>query len=851
MKKIVVLLLALTFVLSSCFSGNSLKKDEKQSVSQSEDKKDITSSSENSTEKSLDEVQLKDLKDKELVKAVFEVREDSPKNSYMLKYTAGVMEGGAYTTIVYKDGDKFRADNIDEAGFYEINVYDPVKKYRYKWDYAEMSSPDEGEVDKYSGRIYAANSIKEEDIVQIPSITEYSKDDFSDLKSAKMEELDGQEVLYMEVSIGGSDKKIDKIWYSLEKDFILKLISTDEQGNDRGVLIVHELEIGGNYLDKMTIPEDVVFINTTLKDKELIEHVYDKRPDNSDRSYRVDFKFFVKDSESGSTTIYKNGDGILKKSTDVAGIYHKLYLNSSDESYLWYEGSNSGSKTQAGYRDRIGYPLILENYADDNFSRITKANIIEENARELLYFEAEPIDGNLYKEQVWYSIEEGFIIRNNEIYDGEIRSNIELKILEFDGDYTDLIRLPDGVEFEEDNPFVALAKRVYKNRLMNPNRSFAFDYQIKYEDESDKNSKGYLYYDKGKIRTEKFSDNVIDVSLYLKDYSKLYKWSMGNFDESGGDAVNIEDSGSILKLDEVNLSKIIGMPDFDELAKNDFEGLLVAEMINFRDEEVLYMEFTNRDDNSLRDMIWYSPEKDLILQAATVYQTGAGLYFAEVYNETFDGDYTDIMRVPDDVSFSRSQGASLNEPKNLARKTYREMNKEQPFRVSLTGIGLYIGQRDKSKFVIARDINNKYLEKSKVGGTGKSFLLSKALDKVQYSWATVPNAPEATRVQGKINLSKSFPVEMMSIFENNDFADLKVCEKRNYKGQGVIYFESVRGKEVNKMWFSLKDSMPLEVKTIVADRLTRHLVTDSYEVGGDYSEYFKVPDVKFTQTISR
>lgn len=847
MKKIIVLLLALTLVLSSCFFGNSSKKEkeEETSTSQSVDKE----SKETSSEKSSEELSFDDLKDKELVKAVFEAREDSSSRSYKVQYMSGVMEGGAISSLAYKQGNDIRVDDIDEAGFYNINIYKVDKGLRYNWLIPNVDNLDWNESGLKVGRIYKIDSIDEHEILSIPFIEKYAKDDFAKLKNAKMDLLDGKKVLYMEFATKGSDKKLEKLWYSIDDDFVVKFISTDAQGKDYAILEVQELTIGGNYSEQFKVPfDEVPFINTTLKGKELFKSVYEARPDNTNRSYMLHVQMSVKDSEGSFPIIYKAEGGVLTKNRDYGGNYYKLYLESADEVYTWYEGSKKGTKEQAEDRDKKGYAFDLEDYAGSNFSRITKAKLLEEDGNEILYFEANPKDGAPYKENVWYSITQDLIIKRNEVSDGENMSESVVKEMDLHSDYSDEMVLPDGVDFEEEDPYLALVRRVYNNRRANHNRSFDFDYEIKYEDGNGSNSKGHLFYENGNIRTEEEGENIHEVNLYLKDAKKLYAWEMGNFDESGGEALNIEDSGAVTEINNVNFSQIVGMPDFDELARNDFAGLKVAEMINFRDEEVLYMEFENSADNSLKDMIWYSPKKDLMLQMVTVYPTGASVYYAQVFNESFSNGISEFMKVPEDVNFSSNQGTSSSKPKTLAKKIFREMNKEQSFKISLTGVGLYAGQNDKSKFLIARDANNKYIEKQIVGEEGKVFLLSKVLDKVRYSWATIANAPEAVRYQGTVKLSKGYPVEMMLLFANNDFADLSICRKEEYKGQEVAYFESRSGEKISKMWFSTKDSMPLEIKIVSGDKINRHLVTDSYEVGGDYSKYFVVPDVEFTQS---
>ncbi len=260
MKKIIVLILSLSLILSGCSSTTNDKKEEKKDKSVQEEKKEEKKEikkEKKETEKVKEEKKdaenakfNKNLTGKELLKDYFaKNREDHYNRSYR-------------ATVYMKTKDreyKFKViKNKKDAYFEDVEGGNKIVFVNSKDGYIYSYKKGEKEGIKYkSYGIYDAILVGL-DLGREEGGTK--KDEFANVLNASIKEYNGEEVLYMELSGSNTEgaRYLTKVWYSISKRLLIKR-SMEIDGKFFSEEKITDIEVDKDFSDLVKVPNDIKF----------------------------------------------------------------------------------------------------------------------------------------------------------------------------------------------------------------------------------------------------------------------------------------------------------------------------------------------------------------------------------------------------------------------------------------------------------------------------------------------------------------------------------------------------------------------------------------------------------------
>ncbi len=291
MKKLLVVLLSLMLVLTAC--GEKDKKSEDQS-----------SSSETTTEANVensDSVKTtkvdKSLKDEELLKSILSNGNfEAPENYYMVMEVTMPMPANFGQDMAKIEELQKRIEEGDMSAMEELGGMDFSEEEDNSVELANQTFTTT--MCHYNGDVLSENNTLGENRITIfkkdnntyyeyvegetegkkyatmepmmdmstkwtfDEVEDSEDDEFEGLIKAEMQTLDGEEVIYMEYDgLDEEDNKvIDKIWFSMDKKFPVKIESVKEDGSVSHSFKALELEVDKNFSKYVEVPKNIEFV---------------------------------------------------------------------------------------------------------------------------------------------------------------------------------------------------------------------------------------------------------------------------------------------------------------------------------------------------------------------------------------------------------------------------------------------------------------------------------------------------------------------------------------------------------------------------------------------------------------
>ncbi len=167
-------------------------------------------------------------------------------------------------------------------------------------------------------------------------------------------------------------------------------------------------------------------------------------------SMKVKFKmtaYDVQDELSEMVYVLDEHGNVMVSSSLYGANMTEWYFAEEDMWYTYFEGDDYGTKWQ----DDTGYGRDLDEeltFDGDTWGDMDSATIEEFEGQEAIHV-VEKYD--VYRSDMWVSTETGMIIKLVEVdSDDNVTYMIESTEVDVNGDYSDMMVLPDGVEFQED-----------------------------------------------------------------------------------------------------------------------------------------------------------------------------------------------------------------------------------------------------------------------------------------------------------------------------------------------------------------------------------------------------------------
>ncbi len=663
MKKILVLMLVLSFALSSCIpspkiDGIKKKLEEKADEKVDEIVKSIENEIDNTTLGEMEKVEgstgaeettsaerNSELKDAKLVRSIDNARVVDPSRSYKLVYARGVKNGGASTTILYHQDKNFYRDWIDEASFHNITLFRLDKNKQYSWNLDSDSKPVKSE--GLFSKVEKLKISEYDKLPEIPDFAEYSNEKIDNLVKAEMAKLNGEEVLYMEFKDASNPKIIEKVWYSVEKDVVMKTVITDDKGVDNYFMDVVEFEVGGDYSSMMKLPGEL-----SLTGKELFASIYEAKADNSNRNYMVMYSACVINGCASAPTVYKYNKNIRFMNEDYAGMFNKIYVSDTNKIYTWYDNDSKGKVKDAEDKDKEEYPVFIEDYAKNGYDDIITAKMEELDGENVLYFEAKSPKIPNQIDRVWYSISKDFVMMAKGYFDDEHANTIQVQKLEFNGDYAQKVSVPSNVDFgSQELSGADLVKQVYDkyyNALRDP-----LEAEFAFEKDDYMSLSGKLVVYKDYIRVNSMENNL-EAKLYDASSKEFYTWTVDTDDvNTSSESENVvKDSARKRKAINFTIDNLVGTVGIADVYRDYLDNIIEAKMIDYKGKNALYVEYSSIINPDWVERLWYSTEDDLPLMCTSTDGDGKVVYKAEIKNIKKGGDYSKYIEVPKNVDFN-------------------------------------------------------------------------------------------------------------------------------------------------------------------------------------------------------
>ncbi len=282
MKKLLVVLLSLMLVLTAC--GEKDKKSEDQSSS-SETTIEANVENTNSNNDLVKSIKVnKSLKDKELLKALISNGNfEPPENYYMVIETTKQVPQGMAKIRELRDGivagNIFDMEELESMNSLEENNSSEIMNKRVTSVYChyngdvfvqnvynrwELNRIDIFKKDTNTAYLYFDGENTGEKFVATKPSVDMSPINFGleDLIKAEVQTFDGEEVIYMEYdNLDEEDNKlIDKIWFSIDKKFPVKMESVKEDGSIPYSFKALELEVDKDFSKYVEVPKNIEFL---------------------------------------------------------------------------------------------------------------------------------------------------------------------------------------------------------------------------------------------------------------------------------------------------------------------------------------------------------------------------------------------------------------------------------------------------------------------------------------------------------------------------------------------------------------------------------------------------------------
>ncbi len=265
MKKIIVFLLALSFVfsLSACSSGGGSGEQDKQTTTveqateqqteaTTQAKQEETTAEQTTASK---DAEVANLEGVELLKKIGNETFKKPENFYVeMKIESAEMPNEEMTMIMCEQGGNLRYE-MNAMGNHHISITTVEDGYTYSYNKGEKS----GYKVKYG------DNAEDMDIVPDFSFDEEELEDeatFEGLVTARYDKLDGHKVVYMEMKDFDEDLGEDvttKLWYSVKHRYPIKMEMNKEDGTVIMTMHAVEIEIDKDFSEHFKIPQDVEF----------------------------------------------------------------------------------------------------------------------------------------------------------------------------------------------------------------------------------------------------------------------------------------------------------------------------------------------------------------------------------------------------------------------------------------------------------------------------------------------------------------------------------------------------------------------------------------------------------------
>ncbi len=271
MKKFLPILLALVLVLSGCSKETTTTttplaeqttakattevatEESKETTEKTTEESTEEESEESTEEKSTEEESTKEESkenaqiDEELLKSVFEDLQNQDEINYYAKSIMNMSYGGESMEmeIIQCHYNGFDMTNTDGS----ISIYDEKEDAYYSY----IEGTNEG-----------TKMIDIEEDVSVSSTPTFSEESYEDLLdglvAARIEKLNGEDVLYLEYLDTEEGMEVTmKMWYSIKNNFPMKISVVDETGNAFMESEVTEFRTDEDFSEFVKIPKDVTF----------------------------------------------------------------------------------------------------------------------------------------------------------------------------------------------------------------------------------------------------------------------------------------------------------------------------------------------------------------------------------------------------------------------------------------------------------------------------------------------------------------------------------------------------------------------------------------------------------------
>ncbi len=190
------------------------------------------------------------LKDKALIMALAN-KLSTPENYHILMEISS--EGMVMKTDIYKQGENLK-NGVDymNSGVMHYNIYNVDMGYQYSYD----------EGDSTGTKYKITEDYIDEGSFDLPEFDEqeFAEDDFEGLEEARLEFVDGKEMLYIRHRLEeNSEVEIEEIWISVADRFPYKMTLKDLDGNIKMEMNVLEIETNKDFSKELQPPKNIEF----------------------------------------------------------------------------------------------------------------------------------------------------------------------------------------------------------------------------------------------------------------------------------------------------------------------------------------------------------------------------------------------------------------------------------------------------------------------------------------------------------------------------------------------------------------------------------------------------------------
>ncbi len=168
-------------------------------------------------------------------------------------------------------------------------------------------------------------------------------------------------------------------------------------------------------------------------------------------SMKVTFKvtaYDVQDELTEMVYVMDEQGNIMLRSSLYGAVLNEWYFADENMWYTYFEGDDYGSK----WEDTTSYGSDLDEeltFSSETWGDLESASIEEYEGQEAIHV-VETYD--IYRSDMWISTETGMVIKLVEVDpDDNITYMMETMESEINGDYSEMMVLPDGIDFQEDS----------------------------------------------------------------------------------------------------------------------------------------------------------------------------------------------------------------------------------------------------------------------------------------------------------------------------------------------------------------------------------------------------------------